>query len=235
MQNHKWLSVPWERMEYYTACIGNRIENKLVIDLGCSAGAETLFLALRYAPKRIIGVDNFGSEGGSPECRAIFAQNVQAAGCRIVSIVQADAFSLPFEPGSVDVLICSQTLHHLFISDLDLRSVNEKRCNDMVTKLREWHTVLKPDGELLIRETSRYHFLRLLASIGLTSFSGRVNFKTKQEPAVWCWLLERAGFFIEEVAYYVPYTLRSFKPLVQKHWVNLWVNHFYLIRAIPRK
>ena len=236
MQNYRWLSVPWECMEYYTAYIGSRIQDKIVLDLGCSCGHETLFLALHWHPKRIIGVDNYGYEGGTPQNRETFAHNVQATGCRNLSIVQADVFSLPFEPGSIDVVICSQTLHHLYVSKRDLRLADEKFIDDATTKLRGWHAALKPGGEILIRETFRYNhpLPHLLARIGVPAFSLRVNYKKKQNPATWCWLLERAGFHVHEVTYNVPYKLRSVKPFVQKRLVNLWVNSAYLVRATAR-
>src|ERR1044071_1421297 len=111
-----WMSASWERLHYSTGFIGKKIQDKIVLDLGCSAGHQTVFLGKCWRPQRIIGVDNFGHEGGAPKCKIEFLQNVESSGCANIGLEVSDVFSLPFSSSSVDVIVCSQAMHHFFVS-----------------------------------------------------------------------------------------------------------------------
>jgi SAM-dependent methyltransferase len=230
-----WIPASWERMRYSTSYIGEKIYNKVVLDMGCSAGHQTLFMALCWQPKQIIGLDNFRHEGGAPHCRDEFDKMIEMSGCNNISIAVADAFNIPFTSESIDVLVSSQALHHFFVSKRDLRKLSSEGMNEMAHKMREWHRVLKPGGKLVIRDTSRYNLPRVLAKLGIPKSARRIDFKTKQEAQTWGVMLSKAGFHIDDIAYYVPYRLRAFASMLKMHAVNLFFNMTYFIQASPYK
>jgi SAM-dependent methyltransferase len=234
-KEHTWLPATWERLEYSTRFIGERITDKVVLDLGCSAGHQTVFLGACWRPKMIIGVDNFGHEGGAPKCKEEFLRNVQASGCRNVFLDVSGVFALPFQTSSIDVIVCSQAMHHFFVMERDLRQLDPPILEAMVVQLEEWIRVLKPGGSLIIKDCCRYSFLRLLARCGIPKSAARLDFSTKQEAKAWCYLLKKAGFTIENVEYYVPYTLRVLRPLLSKLLFSFWISMTYFIQASVTK
>jgi hypothetical protein len=220
-------------MEYYTSDVGKLIANKVVLDLGCSWGFETLFLGLRWKPARIVGVDNYGSDGGVPGNRTRFASNITASGATNVEVLQADAFALPFPTGSVDVILCSQAMHHFFTRTEDLRDLPPATLTPMVTKVRLWRSLLRERGVILIRDTYRYCLRRYADTLRarLRGKRRKVNYETKQQPEAWCYLLKESGFEIQEIKRYVPYALRHWRPFVELRWCNPLVSPFYCVQA----
>jgi SAM-dependent methyltransferase len=228
-KDFSYLQVPMQRMLYYTESIGSHLMGKNVLDMGCGKGLETLFYAMVWNPRMIAGVDTYGYEGGVPENRDLFENNIRRTACENIRIIDADAFNVPAEPGSVDVIIASQALHHLFSSEQDFRRIPRETVIQMAEKLRHWHTLLVPYGRLFVRDTYRYCMKRLLRP--LPGFNTRVRYDRKQEPRGWIRLLEEAGFVIRDCRPYVPYTLRQFAPLMQHRVFSFFVTTFYHISA----
>jgi SAM-dependent methyltransferase len=77
-----------------------------LLDAGCGRGDFTLALAERYPQlEEVLGCDF------SPELLALARSS--AAGNPRVSFSAGDLTSLPFEPASVDVVVCLNVLHHI--------------------------------------------------------------------------------------------------------------------------
>ena len=92
-------------LEYAYAVLGD-VRSRLVLDLGCGAGENSLLLALRGA--RVLGVD-------------ISEAMLQLAGKRLAingladraNFVAASCHDLPLPDASVDVVLGIAILHHL--------------------------------------------------------------------------------------------------------------------------
>jgi SAM-dependent methyltransferase len=225
-----WLNVPVTRMIYYTDYIGTRLTGKIVLDVGCGRGIETLFYALYWNTQMITGIDNYGNEGGVPKNKAIFLNNIAETGCQNIRLIEADAFNMPIAPESIDVIIVSQAMHHIFYSSNDLRRVNHAEIDMMAKKLRHWYDLLAPGGKLIVRETYRYCLQRMLTIF--PRFRSNVRYETKQEPDGWIRLLSAAGFVVEDCFPYVPYRLRQFTPLFRNRITCFFVTTFYTILAL---
>ncbi len=225
-EKYFWLVIPYERQVHYANWFGPLIQGKVVADLGCSWGSETLFLGAYWNPQRIIGIDNYAGNGGQPEHEDIFRENIKRAGVSNVDVMPGDAFNLPLEKHSVDVIMVSQAMHHFFDSPVDFRTVSDGEIEQMAQKLRHWRDVLKPGGFLLIRDTYRYCFMRYLGTI-FPRFWGHVKYHQKQEPKAWIRILEAAGFRLKELRPYVPYRFRKLPRLASLRPINFFINTHY--------
>jgi len=100
-----------------------------LLDVGCGPGTITGDLAAMVAPGRVVGVD--AAEDVVAAARA-GAHPVN------VSFEVADAYALPFDDASFDVVHAHQVLQHLA---------------DPVAVLREMHRVLRPGGLVGVRDS----------------------------------------------------------------------------------
>jgi ArsR family transcriptional regulator len=98
-----------------------------VADLGSGEGLLSELLALRC--RKVIAVDN------SEKIIAFGAAKARKAGLKNLEFRHGDLQSPPIDPGSVDVVILSQALHH---------------AEDPAAAIRSAHTILRPGGQILI-------------------------------------------------------------------------------------
>lgn len=107
--------------------------NGVIVDLGCGSGRALTMLAQRYAPQRLIGID---IDAGM---LAIAARRAARDGVH-AEFLQGAISQLALPDGSVDMVFCHQTFHHLV---------------EQEEALREIRRVLKPGGMLLFAESTR--------------------------------------------------------------------------------
>ncbi|MDR2381695.1 MAG: class I SAM-dependent methyltransferase [Bifidobacteriaceae bacterium] len=100
-----------------------------VLDIGSAGGALTRDLAAYVAPGQVTGLDS------SPD--AVRDAQVHPARPANLTFEVGDAYALPFEPGSFDVVHFHQVLHHL---------------TDPAAALREAARVVRPGGLIAVRE-----------------------------------------------------------------------------------
>lgn len=103
---------------------------QLIVDVGCGTGRFTHPLAERFAA-RVIGVD--------PSAKMLESARSKPSKGR-AEFKQAPAEQLPLEDGSVDIVFMSMMLHHL---------------DDRARAARECRRVLRADGHICIRNTTR--------------------------------------------------------------------------------
>jgi ubiquinone/menaquinone biosynthesis C-methylase UbiE len=141
-----------------------------VLDVGCGPGFFTRLLAEAVGPDgRVVGVD------AAPEMIAYASR--KASGIRNCRFQVGAAESLPFDPGSFDVVVSSLMLHHL---PDDERPV----------ALREMRRVLVPQGRLMVadvRTPGPGHGWRLVMRVA--GLSGMMRHAPSLEP-----LAAAAGF-----------------------------------------
>ena len=104
-----------------------------ILDAGCGEGVAFESLKSQFAADSILAMDV------NPDAVDV-AKRVAARLGGNIQVCQADAAHLPIGPGSVDLVVCHQLLHH---------------CSDPVSVLTELRRVLAPDGWLLVSESCR--------------------------------------------------------------------------------
>jgi ubiquinone/menaquinone biosynthesis C-methylase UbiE len=149
-----------------------------ILDAGCGNGRSFPLLRDKFAPARIVGVDI------NPD---MIAEAQAEANRRAVAVELhcADLAHLPLEDGSVDLLLCHQTFHHL---------VAQRET------LGEFHRVLKPGGLLLFAESTRAYIhswiIRLLF---------RHPMDVQKDADEYIDMVLSAGFHIDANAVSYPY------------------------------
>ncbi|QYH35870.1 class I SAM-dependent methyltransferase [Salinibacterium sp. M195] len=98
-----------------------------LLDIGCGPGTITAEFAERLAPGRVAGLD--AASAAIDKASAFTADNL--------SFLVGDAYALPFDDNSFDLVHSHQTLQHL---------------GDPVAALREMKRVAKPGGLIAVRD-----------------------------------------------------------------------------------
>jgi len=111
--------------------LGHLRTGQRLLDVGCGPGTITVDLAALLEPGEVVGVDNVASvlDGA----RALAAERGQPN----VRFEQADAYDLPFDDGSFDVVYAHQVLQHVARP---------------VELLRELYRVLRSGGLVAVRD-----------------------------------------------------------------------------------
>jgi ubiquinone/menaquinone biosynthesis C-methylase UbiE len=112
---------------------GAKPANAVVLDAGCGQGKSLRPLYEHFVPARLIGVDI------EPQCVGLAAREAEREGLS-VDLRAGDLAALDLPDGSVDIVFCHQTFHHL---------------TRQQEALGEFYRVLKPGGLLLFAESTR--------------------------------------------------------------------------------
>jgi ubiquinone/menaquinone biosynthesis C-methylase UbiE len=112
---------------------GRKPREPLVLDAGCGQGKSFRPLYDHFAPRRVIAVDY------AAECVELARGEAQRQGLE-VDVRRGDLAALELGDGTVDVVFCHQTFHHLTRQE---------------EALAEFYRVLKPGGLLLFAESTR--------------------------------------------------------------------------------
>jgi ubiquinone/menaquinone biosynthesis C-methylase UbiE len=150
----------------------------LVVDVGCGSGYSLPKLAQRFAPGELVGVDI------DPQMLATARAEAARAGVA-VRLVESSSSRMPLASGSVDLLFCHQTFHHLV---------------EQEAALAEFLRVLKPGGLLLFAESTRRY---------IHSWMIRALFRHPMEvqrtAPEYLQMLRQAGFVVPESQVSYPY------------------------------
>ena len=107
------------------------LSDMTLLDVGCGPGTVTVDLAERLTQGSVVGVD--ASDDVLESARGL----ADAHGTKNISFEHANAYELPFEDDSFDVVFAHQLLQHL---------------SDPVAALREMRRVVKPGGFVAVRD-----------------------------------------------------------------------------------
>jgi ubiquinone/menaquinone biosynthesis C-methylase UbiE len=105
----------------------------VLLDVGCGHGHALPLLMEAFRPERLLGLDYEGKVLANARRRAMQLGPT-------VTLIQGDCSALPLRDGSIDLVFCHQTFHHLV---------------DQAGALSEFHRVLRPSGALLFAESTR--------------------------------------------------------------------------------
>jgi ubiquinone/menaquinone biosynthesis C-methylase UbiE len=105
----------------------------VVLDAGCGQGKSFRLLIEHFAPRCIIGID--------ADVKGLQRARIEAAKENIpIEILHGDLAEFDLPDGSIDLVFCHQTLHHLI---------------QQQAALQEFYRVLKAGGLLLLAESTR--------------------------------------------------------------------------------
>jgi SAM-dependent methyltransferase len=128
LRSHKWRTA--ENSAAYL--LPHLKPGMRLLDVGCGPGTITIDLARRVAPGQVIGLDRVEEPLESARTDAV------EAGVDNVTFQTGDAYALPFDDDSFDVVHAHQVLQHL---------------TDPVAALREMRRVCRPGGIVAARDS----------------------------------------------------------------------------------
>jgi ubiquinone/menaquinone biosynthesis C-methylase UbiE len=150
----------------------------VVLDVGCGHGRSLPLLMDAFRSEWLIGVDR--------EKHVLANALPRAAKLRQpATLIRSDCSWLPLRDGSVDLIFCHQTFHHLV---------------DQVRALREFHRVLRPCALLLFAESTRAYIESWLIRLLF-----RHPMHVQQTADKYLAMLRACGFIVEPCAVSYPY------------------------------
>jgi ubiquinone/menaquinone biosynthesis C-methylase UbiE len=167
----------------------------VVVDVGCGSGYSLPKLAQRFAPEELVGVDI--------DPQMLQAARAEAARAGVpVKLVESSSTRMPLADGSVDLLFCHQTFHHLV---------------EQEAALQEFLRVLKPGGLLLFAESTREY---------IHSWIIRALFRhpmdVQRSAPEYLQMLRSAGFVVPDAQVSYPYLWWSRADLgILERWFGL--------------
>lgn len=183
----------------------------VVLDVGCGQGLSLGLLQSQFRPARLIGLD------ADARALALARRHARAQGIA-AELHEGDAQALPFESGSVDLIFCHQTLHHLVHQD---------------DALEEFRRVLAPGGWLLLAESTRAY---------IHSWIIRALFRHPMEQQrsaqEYLEMLRRHGLDFGHQQVSMPYLWWSRSDLGAKEWFGFGVPEIReetLVNVVARK
>ncbi|GEL95487.1 methyltransferase domain-containing protein [Cellulomonas composti] len=146
LRSHRWRTA-----ENSAAYLLSSLEPGMrLLDVGCGPGTVTVDLARRVAPGEVVGID------ASERVVEIARTTASDAGVPNATFEVGDAYTLPFEDDSFDVVHAHQVLQHL---------------TDPVAALREMRRVARPGGIVAVRESDYAGMTWYPTSPGLDEWS----------------------------------------------------------------
>lgn len=127
LRSHAWRTVE----NSATYLVPQLEEGASLLDIGCGPGTITIDFAKRLAPGRVVGMD--AAAGVLDHARALALD----AGLANIEFVAGDAYALPFDDDTFDIVHAHQVLQHV---------------SDPVAVLREMARVAGPGGLVAARE-----------------------------------------------------------------------------------
>lgn len=158
----------------------------VILDVGCGHGGAFAYLAERFSPERIIGLD------ADVRARLWAAAAVKATPCQ-TEIVIAGASATGLAASSVDMVFCHQTFHHIV---------------DQEGAAREFMRVLKPGGCLLFAESTKAYI-----DTWLIRWLFRHPMHVQKTVEEYVALIRDAGFSLPDAHVSLPYMWWSYPNL----------------------
>lgn len=127
LRSHKWRTIE-NSAQYLTEYLKPGLS---LLDVGCGPGTLTVDLAKAVAPGRVVGVD------ATDEVLAIAREHAAQESIG-VEFLHANAYELPFDDNTFDIVHVHQLLQHL---------------SEPLAAIRELQRVTKPGGIIAARES----------------------------------------------------------------------------------
>ncbi len=201
LRSHRWRTVD-NSAQYLVERLR---PGQTLLDVGCGPGTLTVDLARQVAPGRVVGVD-------AAEAVLTSAREHAASEGVEVEFLGANAYELPFDDDTFDIVHVHQLLQHL---------------SDPIAAIRELRRVAKPGGVVAVRE-SDYAAMAWYPSLpGLTEWNllyhevtQAYGFEADAGRRLFAWFQE-AGF---DVAGLLPSssTWCYATPEAREWWGGLW-------------
>lgn len=151
----------------------------VVVDVGCGRGRALRLLKIVLRAERLVGLDMDANALEIARRRAASERDLQ------VELLGSDLAAIDLPDGSVDVVFCHQTLHHL---------VHQEKALD------EFYRILKPGGLLLMAESTREYIHSWVIKL---LFAHPMD--VQKTAAEYLALLRRHGFEFDEKNISYPY------------------------------
>jgi SAM-dependent methyltransferase len=218
-----YLRVDIKRLRYVNSCLYSAIpkENRsTVLNVGVGHGHDAILALLDGSVANVLGVDPYIATAGNSNV------DYQELLALIDAYDLADHFAverntienyLDNNTESFDLIILSNLLHHVFVTE---KPLSRSDCFSAAVELfKNLAAASNPGGMLVISDAQRHGIRPFLSNLGV--LKGSVDYQTKQSWSEWNKAVTRAGWALNKVQNYIPYGFRKQRWL----WSGAWGRH----------
>ena len=205
---------------------GLDLQGKDVVEIGCSRGAFSVYMALTKRAKRVIALDE--AEGHGADAQHFYKLNeiINKHDIKNLELRKADITKIAFEKESLDIIVANFSLHHAIRSGGYIFK-NEQAREELLGILKLSHRYLKSNGFVSLREMSRLNLWRFMPYKWKMS---HIDWDIHPTLREWLWALKKADFKNVSYSFLTPFFLCKWPPqLVRNFLANFFFSStFYL-------
>jgi hypothetical protein len=231
------LSIDLDRMIYaHDSLFSNlgerRFQNALFVGIG--HGHDALLTLFKGKVEKVLGVDPYIETDGNGEGDYLdLIEASQSLGLADKIKVFKGTIQEYFQQGEInnkfDLVIISDVLHHIFVTEEPLSKSNffPEAC-DLFKTLKSQCT---PSAVLAIADVERHGLRPLIHTYG--PLKREVEYKTKQSAKEWTKAIEKGGWKMLKSKNYIPYAIRKMKFLEMGGLARKTLLERYLLYFTP--
>lgn len=204
---------------------------KRVLEIGSGRGLLAIYMAMRGAHVLSMEPELVGATSG------VIAQQearVRALGLTNVAVLNADFNTWDPAGRRFDVIVSNASINHLYVSAHHAQR-HEETYAAYLQIARRVRELLVPGGTFVATDACRYAFFSAFRALGIRRpwqwKRSSVDWRYHQNPSRWKRIFREAGFGTIQIAYPVPYRLRSLRPVVNTAIANFFLQGAFILRA----
>lgn len=207
----KGSKVSLQRMRYannllYEATANSKMEKVLFVGIG--HGHDAILALIDDIVANAVGVDPYisshGNDAGDMHSLLNLIETYKLSN-RFTLVRSTVEDYLNESEKHFDAVICGDVLHHIFESSELLG--HSQMFYSAVGLFERFFQTTNEHGQLLISDVHRYGLRPFLHNHVI--LHGKVNYKTKQPWKEWTKAAQQAGWRLQKLKTYIPYTLRG--------------------------
>ena len=198
-------------MQYFNRCLlQDANENKIsrALYVGVGHGHNALLSLMEGRVETVVGVDPFiSSDGNDSEDYYDLLRLIDECGLgERFTVEKTDvAAYLKKSCAPFDLIICSDVLHHIFVTEKLLHESDA--FSQSADLFKNFAQVIHKEGLLIISEVQRNGIRQILKKSGLGKT--HMDYRTKQPWQEWNQAAIQAEWILKRVRNYVPYRFRK--------------------------
>lgn len=202
-----------------------------ILDMGCGDGNLVINFAKRFETVNVTGIDKYSDYKDSTERKANAESLISQFGLsERCTVVEANAFKLPFEENYFDLIHARNSLHHMFNSN------DTAAARDIVAFFKKTKGLLKKNGVWVISEVGPVNYLSyakflIPKKLFFINQAHNMDYKSKFPLKTWVDCLKETGFNVIIAEYYVPYRMRYLKTILANDFFSRFSHSSFTILA----
>lgn len=205
---------------------GIPLAGKRILEIGCSRGAFSIYMALSGKAEKVIALDEAKGFGADARYFYQLEEIIRKHAINNLETRKADITKTTFLEKNLDLIVANFSIHHVIRSSGYIFK-DEKAKEDILSVFKFLRHYLRDGGQIALREMSRINFWRFMPYRWKMNHIDWALHPTLKE---WLWVLSTSGFKDVSYTFLTPYFLSKWpSKLIRNRFSNFFFSStFYL-------